>query len=118
MNWGEHRHTGTREIIEGEGYIPIPLEQAQRLNIVNSNATGGQDVLGENVFRYRTSDGYVQGFLKAQGNSVAGSRWAKQFSQQGDLKAIGSWYEHIGAHVGTEITVSWVAPDEIELSYN
>lgn len=73
---------------------------------------------GKNLFRYKTSDGYARGVLKAQGSSVAGSRWAKQFSQQGDLKAIGSWYEHIGAHVGTEITVSWVAPDEIELSYN
>lgn len=29
LNWGEHRHTGTREIVEGEGYVPIPLEQAQ-----------------------------------------------------------------------------------------
>ncbi len=118
LNWGEHRHTGTREIVEGEGYVPIPLEQAQKLNIINSNATNGQDVFGKNLFRYKTSDGYARGVLKAQGSSVAGSRWAKQFSQQGDLKAIGSWYEHIGAHVGTEITVSWVAPDEIELSYN
>ena len=25
LNWGEHRHTGTREIVEGEGYVPIPL---------------------------------------------------------------------------------------------
>lgn len=39
LNWGEHRHTGTREIVEGEGYVPIPLEQAQKLNIINSNAT-------------------------------------------------------------------------------
>ena len=80
--------------MRGEGYIPIPLEHAQRLNIVNSNATNGQDVFGKNLFRYKTSDGYTRGVLKAQGSSVAGSRWAKQFSQQGDLKAIGSWYEH------------------------
>lgn len=47
LNWGEHRHTGTREIVEGEGYVPIPLEQAQKLNIINSNATNGQDVFGK-----------------------------------------------------------------------
>lgn len=86
LQWGEYRYTDTRETVKDEGYIPIPLNDARRLELVNSNATGGKDILGKNLFRYTTCDGYCKGFLKAQGSSVGGSQYAKQFSQQGDYE--------------------------------
>jgi hypothetical protein len=67
LQWGEYRYTDTRETVKDEGYIPIPLNDARRLELVNSNATGGKDILGKNLFRYTTCDGYCKGFLKAQG---------------------------------------------------
>lgn len=117
LQWGEYRYTDTRETVKDEGYIPIPLNDARRLELVNSNATGGKDILEKNLFRYTTCDGYCKGFLKAQGSSVGGSQYAKQFSQQGDLRAIGLWYKYIGAHVGTKIEVFWSTPKDIVLSY-
>lgn len=78
LQWGEYRYTDTRETVKDEGYIPIPLNDARRLELVNSNATGGKDILGKNLFRYTTCDGYCKGFLKAQGSSVGGSQYAKQ----------------------------------------
>lgn len=68
LQWGEYRYTDTRETVKDEGYIPIPLNDARRLELVNSNATGGKDILGKNLFRYTTCDGYCKGFLKAQGS--------------------------------------------------
>ena len=51
LQWGEYRYTDTRETVKDEGYIPIPLNDARRLELVNSNATGGKDILGKNLFR-------------------------------------------------------------------
>lgn len=61
LQWGEYRYTDTRETVKDEGYIPIPLNDARRLELVNSNATGGKDILGKNLFRYTTCDGYCKG---------------------------------------------------------
>lgn len=45
LQWGEYRYTDTRETVKDEGYIPIPLNDARRLELVNSNATGGKDMI-------------------------------------------------------------------------
>ena len=116
LRWGEYRNTSSRDTIAGEAYLPIPRNIAEDYDIVNSNATGGRDTFGRNLFRFRTADGFLAGNLKAQGCKEAGDIFAKQFSVQGDLKPLGTWYDHIDATPGTRIHVSWIAPDEIELS--
>lgn len=116
LNWGTHRYTGTRGDVLGEGYIPIPISEAHRIGLFNSNGTYGADEMGKNIFRYSSDDGFVKGILRAQGCNSAGEIYAKQFSEDGDLKAIGSWFVHIGAIEGTKIKVSWTSPTDVVLS--
>lgn len=116
LNWGEYRNTSTRDYIAGEAYLPIPMQIAVNFGIVNSNATGGRDIYGQNLFKFHTADGFLSGDLKSQGCREAGDNYAKQFSVQGNLKPLGTWYDYIGATPGTQIHVEWIAPDEIELS--
>ena len=115
LNWGTHRYTNSRGVVYGEGYIPIPTLYAQRYNIVNSNATGGRDVLGQNIFNCISADGFFTGQLKAQGNNAAGDIFAKQFSANNDLKALGTWFAHINAQVNDTIKVTWTSPTDIEI---
>lgn len=114
MDWGIVRNTDTRNPIPGEGYIPIPASDAYRLRLLNSNGTNGRDVLGENLFNCRSADGHFQGILRAQGNQDRPT-FAKQFSANGDLQAIGRWYASIGAVPGDVIEVVWTSPTDIEI---
>ena len=113
LSWGTHRYTNTRDVVYGEGYIPIPRKYAQRFNVFNSNRTGGSDVLGQNIFNYKSSDDSFSGTLKAQGNSKAGDIFAKQFSANDDLKVLGSWFAHINAQVHDRIKVTLTSPTDI-----
>lgn len=115
LNWGTHRYTNTRGIVYGEGYIPIPRSYAKRFNIVNSNATGGNDILGQNIFNCKSADDYFSGTLKAQGDTKAGDIFAKQFSANDDLKALGTWFAHINAQVNDRIKVTWTSPTDITI---
>lgn len=108
LGWGTHRHTDSRPLIAGERYLPIPRSDAIRLNIFNSNGTGGKDVLGKNLFNCSSKDGYFNAVFKAQGCSQEGDPYAKQFSVDNDLKALKSLYDHIGASVGDTIKVTWI----------
>lgn len=112
LEWGTHRYTDTRDIIYGEGYIQIPARKAYDFNIYNSNGTGGNDVWGENLFRCTSRDGLFEGVLRAQGNQ-SDDRYAKQFSEDGNLKGIGRWYQRIGARVGDRIQVTWTSSTDI-----
>lgn len=115
LGWGIYRNTQTRAPISGEAYIPIPTQYAKLYNIVNSNATGGRDVLGQNIFNCTSVDGYFSGQLKAQGNNEAGAKYAKQFSANDDLKALGTWFQYINAQVGDRIKVTWISPTDVEI---
>lgn len=115
LEWGTHRYTGSRGDVYGEGYIPIPLEDAQALELFNSNATGGDDVLGKNLYHCTSKDKKYDGDLKAQGCKSEGDIYAKQFSGNNDLKAIGSWYAKIDAKVGDKIKVTITEKDTIEI---
>lgn len=44
LEWGTHRYTNSRGVVYGEGYIPIPDQEARMLNIQNQNGTGYTDV--------------------------------------------------------------------------
>ena len=116
IEWGTHRYTGSRGDVCGEGYLPIPRDVAVRLNIVNSNGTNGQDVLGRNLFRCNSSDGFFSGYLRAQGCNSAGDIYAKQFAGDKELKALGSWYARVDAVEGTRVKVEWVSETEVLLS--
>jgi len=113
LGWGTHRYTNTRPRIEGERYLPILRRDAIRLNIVNSNATGGRDVLGQNIFNCCSGDGFFRAVFKAQGCVREGDIYAKQFSVDNDLQALRTWYDHIGADVGTLVRVTWTSPTDI-----
>lgn len=113
LGWGTHRYTNSRPRIEGERYIPIPRGDARRLSILNSNATAGQDVPGQNIFFCSSADGTFHAVMKAQGCSHEGDPYAKQFSVNDDLQALSEWYNYIDAQVGDIIRVEWISSTEI-----
>ena len=113
--WGTYRFTNSREPISGEGYIPIPLRDARRLDLLNSNGTNDADVWGENLFECESVDGYFHGILRAQGSRSAGDIYAKQFAGDGDLKALGRWYAQVGARTRDRIRVYWISKVKIEI---
>lgn len=106
LGWGDYRHTDTREPIEGEAYIPIPAPKAREFNLYNGNGVS-EDLFGANLFNCISEDGTYSGVLRAQGGSKEGAVHAKQFSEDGNLKGIGEWYNAIGAQEGDEIEVVW-----------
>lgn len=112
LEWGSHRYTNSREIIYGEGYIPIPADIAYSYNIYNQKGTNGQDIPGKNIYYCHSADGLYNGTLRAQGNQ-GDSRYAKQFSGDKNLKAIGYWFYQINAGIGDRIRVTWTSPTEI-----
>lgn len=114
LEWGTFRNPTNRNAIEGEGYIAIPKKYAREYGIFNSNnqKTG----LGYNLFYASTADGFLENvLLLAQGYSNAGDIYAKQFSVQGNLKAIGSWYEYMQADGGSSVKVLFTSPTNIML---
>lgn len=115
LDWGIYRRSASRNPREGEAYIPIPRNDAMALHIYNSNKTEHEDILGVNLFRYQTADGTAMGLLKAQGCSTKGDVFAKQFSEAGDLRSIGTWLESVQAHVGDQIKVTFLSPTDILL---
>lgn len=114
LGWGNHRYTNSRDIIYGEGYIPIPAKFARKYNIFNSNNfnTG----LGYNLFNAASSDGIFQGLLKSSGCSKKGYRYAKNLHGCGNLKALGYWFSKINAVPGDLIEVRWTSPTDIILT--
>lgn len=112
LEWGEHRYTNSRGIVYGEGYIAIPAEYAYDFDLRNKNGAGQKDVFGKNLFYCQSADGLFKGVLRAQGNQDD-RRFAKQFSVDNDLKAIGSWYSQIDAQVGDWIRVAWLSSTDI-----
>ncbi len=112
LEWGTHRYTNSRGKVYGEGYIKIPSDAAYSFGLLNSNGTSYKDILGQNLFYCKSKDGLYEGILRAQGDQND-TRYAKQFSADNDLKAIGSWYSAINANVGDVVQVTWISPTEI-----
>lgn len=113
LKWGEHRYTGSRGVVYGEGYIPIPKKYAKDYNLLNKNGTNKADILGVNLFNCKSKDGLFEGVLRAQGCSKAGDPYAKQFSGNKNLKALGDWYYNIGADIGDQVKVTFSSPTDI-----
>lgn len=111
LEWGEYRHTNSRGIVYGEGYLQIPSEDAYNLEITND-----KEPLKSQVYSFSTSDGFIQnGRLKASGNQYK-EKYAKQFHGMGNLKLLGDWFNHIGAQIGDQIQIDFISPAEILLT--
>lgn len=115
LEWGTHRYTGSRGLVYGEGYIPIPGDIAELFNIYNGNnrSTG----LGFNIYNCTSADGHFSGTVKAAGSRHAGDIYAKQFEGNGDLKAIGTWFAHCNARVGDHVEVIWTSSTDIVIRH-
>ena len=117
LKWGEYRYTGSRDIIYGEGYIPIPKKYAIAFNILNNNGTNEAGILGTNLFKCKSKDGLFEGVLRAQGACRAGEQYAKQFAGNKNLKALGDWFFDIGADIGDKVRVTWTSPTDIIIEH-
>ena len=117
LGWGTHRHTDTRGKIDKEAYIPIPAKDAYYFKLTNRNATNGEDIVGANLFYCESRDGLFREMLLAQGCQGQGQNalFAKQFSVPNDLKALGYWYEAIGAEVGDYLRLTWISNTELQI---
>ena len=74
LEWGEHRHTNSRGIRIGEGYLQIPANIAYQFDITNNNSN-----LGSAIYDFSTSDNYfTKEKLLASGNQNT-PEYAKQF---------------------------------------
>lgn len=108
LGWGNHRYTNSRDIIYGEGYIPLPKIYARSFSIFNSNSS--DTGLGYNLFHASSVDGFLENVtLLAQGCSTAGDVFAKQFSVYNNLKVIGAWYASLHATTNNSVKVIWTS---------
>lgn len=111
LEWGSHRHTNTRGIRYGEGYLQIPASDAYNCEITND-----KEPVRSQVYNFSTSDGIItNGRLKASGNQ-AQEKYAKQFHGDGNLQLLGDWFYEINAQVGDEIEIKFISPTDILLT--
>jgi hypothetical protein len=112
LEWGSHRHTLSRGIVYGEGYLQIPASVARNLKITNSNSRNSN-----NIYTVNTSDGFLSNVqFKSTGSSKGGDIYAKQFHGLGNLKLLGNWFAHINAQVGDKVQIDFKSPTEILLT--
>lgn len=118
LGWGSHRYTGSRRIIYGESYIPIPHKIAQSLGIFNANYNPNKcDTLGINTFNCTSQDGIFTGILKASGCIRKNDIYAKNLHGQGNLKALAPWYASWNAQIGDKIEVKWTSTTDIVITH-
>ena len=111
LEWGSHRHTNSRGVIYGEGYLQIPRSEARRIGIYNSNQPNTRY-----TYNCNSVDGYLQNVtLKASGCSIAKDIYAKQFQGSGDLKLLGDWFNYIGAQEGGQVRITWISSSDINI---
>lgn len=114
LSWGDHRYTDSREIVYGEGYLPIPASFAKNNNIFNKNNVNTG--IGFNEFYFSTSDKFItNGILKSSGCAKAGDIYAKNLHVSGNLKGLGEWFSHISAQPGDEIIVNFISQTQVLL---
>ncbi len=113
IGWGTERHTNTRPIRQGEGYIKIPRSEAIRLSIFNCNRQNANtlyDVVCLNGDQ-------INGRLLAQGSEDSNDVYAKQFSVQGDLKQVGQWYASVHAVPGGHVRITFTSETSLTIEY-
>lgn len=109
LEWGSYRHTSTRGVVYGEGYLQVPRSEAKRIGIYNSNHPGQM-----NILTCSSADGFLENVtVKAAGSMEAGDEYAKQLQGNGDLQLFGDWFNHINAQEGDRVKVTWITPTAI-----
>lgn len=111
LQWGEFRHTNSRGIRIGEGYLQIPSVHAYNFNITNKSSN-----IGSAEYDFSTSDEFITNSrLLASGNQYQ-SEFAKQFHGLKNLELLGDWFAHIDAQIGDQIEIKFITPTEILLT--
>lgn len=110
VEWGEYRYTSTRDMIPGEGYIPIPRSKAEAFRIYNTNGSNSLP-----LYNCTSIDGFYQGTLLAQGSSEKGDVYAKQFAEYKNLKGLGRWFSAVGARPGDRVKVFFTSPTSMTI---
>jgi len=111
LEWGTYRHTSSRNQIYGEGYLPIPAQNARQFNIYNKFQPGANP-----IYNCSSIDGFLSNVeLLAAGNSVAQAVHAKQFHGNGNLKLLGDWFYNVNAHVGDTVEIVFTAPNSMTI---
>ncbi|MFD1602035.1 hypothetical protein ACFSJW_24100 [Flavobacterium artemisiae] len=111
LEWGNFRHTRTRKITYGEGYLQIPSIFAYNYNITNNKT-----IVRSPEYDFSTSDNFItNGKLLAAGNQYL-PEYAKQFQGSGSLKLLGSWFSHINAQIGDQIEIRFITATELLLT--
>ena len=109
--WGTRRHSPTRNITLGEGYIQIPINFARQFQIFNSNSSSTSP-----IYTCSSIDGFLQNEeLLASGSSSSGDIHAKQFQGHGSLQTIGEWYHQVDARVGDSIRVVFTGQNSMTI---
>lgn len=113
IEWGMHRHTNTRNRIQGEGYIKIPAPIARRFNIFN-NVHPTESA----IYTCSSEDGYLNNVqLLASGVNSGGPYYAKQFQGHGALTLIGGWYNHVNAQPGDTVRVIFTGSNSMVIEH-
>ena len=110
VDWGEYRYTNTRDMIPGEGYIPIPRSKAEVFHIYNTNGSGPLP-----LYDCSSVDGLYQGVLLAQGSSEKSDVYAKHFAEYKNLKGLGRWFAAVGAKPGDWVRAAFTLPASLTI---
>jgi len=111
LQWGEFRHTNSRGIRIGEGYLQIPSVHAYNFNITNKKSN-----MRSAEYDFSTSDGFLtNNRLLASGNQHR-PEFAKQFHGLRKLVLLGDWFGHIDAQIGDQIEIRFISATEILLT--
>ena len=105
--WGTHSRTGSRSRSEYEAYIPIPLQEAHRLELFQGKVFGAYDQNGKLICS-----------LLAGGSQGTDGRYGKNFSSKGDLKVLGMWlHDQCKAKAGDSIELTWIDNKTVQLQH-
>ena len=70
-----------------------------------------------NLYKFITNVGFLKDKeLKASGNRKKCDMYAKNLHGNGDLKLLGTWFNHLRLQVGDIIKIEFVSPSEILLT--
>lgn len=103
LNWGTVSSDGQRNRHPDEAYIPIPISDAKRLNLLNNGlcfSVSGQDFQ-----------------VKATGTQGDRGQYGKNLSSSGNLKLLGAYLKRgLHAHPGDIAIINWLSPTEISIT--
>jgi len=111
LKWGTLRHSSSRQKIDQEAYLQIPISIAKKFKRYNSNKLNANT-----EYLCNSKDGFLENkILKASGASKKGNIYAKQFQGNKDLKLLGRWFNEINASPKDKIKITWITSTSIEI---